>query len=75
MRDICAQLACYTRKIARVRDEGDNFAQCLWKYAENETINNNLRLALINFGDYYAAVQDFRDYQVNQALSLFRIAK
>ncbi|XP_076063134.1 CBY1-interacting BAR domain-containing protein 1-B-like isoform X1 [Oratosquilla oratoria] len=63
---LCAALGGYTRKTARVRDKGDDVARILQEYGESEVLNKTLQNALLEFADTLAAVQDYRNVQVER---------
>uniref|UniRef100_T1K864 BAR domain-containing protein n=1 Tax=Tetranychus urticae TaxID=32264 RepID=T1K864_TETUR len=61
LREICYNLASYSRKIAKTRDEGDLLASSITKFAEEENVNSSLRYALTHFADCFSAIQDQRN--------------
>ncbi|KAJ8973593.1 hypothetical protein NQ317_010030, partial [Molorchus minor] len=57
--NFCQTFAQYSRKIARVRDKGDEIAKITLNYAESENINKSLALGLENFADCLSAIGDY----------------
>ncbi|KAK9888728.1 hypothetical protein WA026_000954 [Henosepilachna vigintioctopunctata] len=65
--ELCSSFAHYSKKLAKLRDEGDELAKITLKYAENEEINKTLSLGLENFS---AALQILGDYGDNRVRSI-----
>lgn len=63
---ICTSLGAYTRKTARLRDKGDEVSTALLRYGEVENLNKSLRSSLCETADTLAAVQDFRNVEVER---------
>ncbi|XP_071522678.1 CBY1-interacting BAR domain-containing protein 1-like isoform X5 [Panulirus ornatus] len=63
---ICSALGAYTRKTAKLRDKGDEVSQTLMDYGEVENLNKSLRSALCETADTLAAVQDYRNVEVQR---------
>ncbi|KAK7086479.1 hypothetical protein SK128_009824 [Halocaridina rubra] len=63
---ICTALGSYTRKTAKLRDKGDELSRHLTDYGEEESLNKSLRSALCEVGDTLAAVQDYRNVEVER---------
>ncbi|XP_042891592.1 protein FAM92A-like isoform X2 [Penaeus japonicus] len=63
---ICTSLGAYTRKTARLRDKGDEVSAALLHYGEVENLNKSLRSSLCETADTLAAVQDFRNVEVER---------
>ncbi|XP_045620351.1 CBY1-interacting BAR domain-containing protein 1-B isoform X2 [Procambarus clarkii] len=63
---ICNALGSYTRKTAKLRDRGDVLSKTLLDYGEVENLNKSLRSALCDTADTLAAVQDYRNVQVER---------
>lgn len=53
--------AQYSRKVARVRDKGDEIAKVALNYAEAETINRSLAVGMGNFADSVTTLSDYGD--------------
>ncbi|XP_064079805.1 CBY1-interacting BAR domain-containing protein 1-like isoform X4 [Macrobrachium nipponense] len=64
--NICTTLGSYARKTAKLRDKGDELSKVLSDYGEFETLNKSLRSALCEVGDTLAAVQDYRNVEVER---------
>ncbi|KAF5269296.1 hypothetical protein FQR65_LT02597 [Abscondita terminalis] len=62
--ELCSIFAQYSRKIARVRDKGDNLIETLIAYAENEEINKSLSVGLTNFVGSFTVINDYGDVRV-----------
>ncbi|KAJ8958564.1 hypothetical protein NQ314_006403 [Rhamnusium bicolor] len=64
MGEICRQFAGHTRKIARVRDMGDDIATAAINYAESEVLNKSLVMGLAYFADCMTLISDYGDVRV-----------
>lgn len=61
---MCHVFAQYSRKVARVRDKGDEIAKVALNYAETEIINRSLAVGLENFADSISTLSDYGDVRV-----------
>ncbi|RWS12492.1 protein FAM92A1-like isoform X2 [Dinothrombium tinctorium] len=66
LNDVYNQLAVYARKVAKCRDEGDSFAECVQRFAESENVNRSIQHALTNFADIFSTLQTWRDFKVEK---------
>ncbi|RZC43141.1 protein FAM92A1, partial [Asbolus verrucosus] len=62
--ELCHIFAQYSRKVARVRDKGDEIAKIVLGHAESENINKSLSLALENFADCISMMSSYGDLRV-----------
>lgn len=64
MAELCLVFSQYARKVARVRDKGDEIAQTLSTKAEIEGVNKSLSMGLLNFASALANISDYGDMRV-----------
>ncbi|CAG4997904.1 unnamed protein product [Parnassius apollo] len=64
--DLCVAFGDYTRKIARVRDMGDELAKVIKDYANNEIVNKSLSAGLDNLSITLTAVEEYRNCKVQR---------
>ncbi|CAK1602819.1 unnamed protein product [Parnassius mnemosyne] len=64
--DLCVAFGDYTRKIARVRDMGDELAKVIKDYANNEIVNKSLSAGLDNLAITLTAVEEYRNCEVQR---------
>ncbi|XP_056644781.1 CBY1-interacting BAR domain-containing protein 1 [Diorhabda sublineata] len=62
--DYCNIFSQYSRKIARLRDQGDEIAKISLNIAENENINKSMSVGLENFAVCMSQISDFEDMRV-----------
>lgn len=62
--EFCSIFAQYSRKVARVRDKGDELARVTLSIAENENINKSLAVGLENFANCISQISDYGDMRV-----------
>lgn len=63
---MCSALGAYTRKTAKLRDKGDELSKTFLAYGEVEHLNKSLRSALCETADTLAAIQDYRNVEVER---------
>ncbi|KAK8735683.1 hypothetical protein OTU49_005264 [Cherax quadricarinatus] len=63
---MCSALGAYTRKTAKLRDKGDELSKTFMAYGEVEHLNKSLRSALCETADTLAAIQDYRNVEVER---------
>ncbi|XP_014676463.1 PREDICTED: protein FAM92A1-like [Priapulus caudatus] len=64
--ELCQEIGAYARKTAHLRDKGDEIAATLFAYAESEHYNQTLREASVQFAEGLAAVQDYRQAEIDR---------
>lgn len=62
--ELCQAFAQYSRKVARVRDAGDELSKTIQNYSLNETFNSSLCEGLDNFTVLLSTVNDYGDLRV-----------
>ncbi|GIY75729.1 protein FAM92A [Caerostris extrusa] len=61
--EISSKLSTYNKKLAFVRDSGDDLAKVILNFASKENLNSSLRSSLMQFADLLIAIQEYRDAQ------------
>ncbi|XP_071958711.1 CBY1-interacting BAR domain-containing protein 1-like [Antedon mediterranea] len=76
---LCQNMSTYSRKVAKLRDAGDDISKTILQYAENEM--QTTKAGMTGFAEQLSAVQDYRhamverlEYKVVQPLSLYGTA-
>ncbi|KFM56512.1 Protein FAM92A1, partial [Stegodyphus mimosarum] len=64
--DINSKISAYVKKIAHVRDSGDDLAKCILHFASAENLNHTLRTALGQFSDILSSIQEYRDTEIQR---------
>ncbi|XP_022914278.2 CBY1-interacting BAR domain-containing protein 1 isoform X1 [Onthophagus taurus] len=59
--ELCSVFSGYSRKVARIRDKGDELSKVIVAYAETEDINKSLSNGLINFATQISSISDYGD--------------
>ncbi|GFU78632.1 protein FAM92A-B [Trichonephila clavipes] len=65
--EISSKLSAYNKKVAHVRDCGDDLAKSVLNFATKENLNITLRSSLMQFADLFIAIQEYRDAQIQRA--------
>ncbi|GFR01366.1 protein FAM92A [Trichonephila clavata] len=65
--EISSKLSAYNKKVAHVRDCGDDLAKSILNFAAKENLNITLRSSLMQFADLFIAIQEYRDAQIQRA--------
>ncbi|XP_076254832.1 CBY1 interacting BAR domain containing protein Fam92 isoform X1 [Rhynchophorus ferrugineus] len=61
---LCEVFSQYSKKVARVRDVGDEMAKAVNNYSANESVNKSLALGLQNFSNSLSSLSDYSDLLV-----------
>ncbi|KAI0219971.1 Protein FAM92A [Lamellibrachia satsuma] len=64
--DMCTNFGAYSRKVAKLRDKGDELARNVREYAEQEKLNHTMQQALKDFSEKLSAVQDYRESEMKR---------
>ncbi|GIX94233.1 protein FAM92A [Caerostris darwini] len=64
--EISSKLSTYNKKLAFVRDSGDDLAKAILNFASKENLNSSLRSSLMQFADLLIAIQEYRDAQIQR---------
>lgn len=62
--DIYNSLCSYTRRISRLRDEGDILSSQIFNFSQAEKLNTTMKVSFENFAETFAELQDHRHSQV-----------
>ncbi|KAF5306645.1 hypothetical protein FQA39_LY08834 [Lamprigera yunnana] len=62
--ELCNAFAHYSRKVSKIRDQGDVLSETLITYADNEEINKSLSLGLTNFANSFTVLNNYGDARV-----------
>ncbi|GFT12913.1 protein FAM92A [Nephila pilipes] len=65
--EISSKFSAYNKKLAYVRDCGDDLAKSILSFATKENLNITLRSSLMQFADLFIAIQEYRDAQIQRA--------
>lgn len=65
--EISSKFSAYNKKVAYVRDCGDDLAKSILSFATKENLNITLRSSLMQFADLFIAIQEYRDAQIQRA--------
>ncbi|KAK2190890.1 hypothetical protein NP493_65g02005 [Ridgeia piscesae] len=63
---MCTNFGAYSRKVAKLRDKGDELAKNVREYAEQEKLNHTMQQALKDFSEKLSAVQDYRESEMKR---------
>jgi len=63
---LCSSYGAYCRKLAMLRDKGDDIAKYLKEYAAAETMNRSLRSGIDNFSNCLSSIEDYRQAQIER---------
>lgn len=61
---LCQALSAYSRKVARLRDKGDELAKVCLDYSDTEDVNKSLSEALSNFAINLSLISDYGNQRV-----------
>ncbi|GBN57810.1 Protein FAM92A [Araneus ventricosus] len=64
--ELSSKLSLYNKKLAHVRDSGDDLAKSILNFASKENLNTSLRSSLMHFADLLIAIQEYRDAQIQR---------
>ncbi|KAF5403066.1 hypothetical protein PHET_03522 [Paragonimus heterotremus] len=64
--DLCAELVSYTRRTAKLRNNGDEIARILLDYSVKEKINRSSASTLKKVSEYLATLEDYRHTEVDR---------
>ncbi|VDP80800.1 unnamed protein product [Echinostoma caproni] len=62
---MCAELVSYTRRTAKLRNNGDEIARILLDYSVKEKINRSSSAQLKKVAEYLATLEDYRHTETN----------
>ncbi|CAH8597331.1 unnamed protein product, partial [Dicrocoelium dendriticum] len=64
--DLCAELVSYTRRTAKLRNNGDEIARILLDYSVKEKINRSSAATLKKLSENLATLEDHRHTEVDR---------
>ncbi|THD21466.1 putative cytochrome C oxidase assembly protein cox11 [Fasciola hepatica] len=64
--DLCAELVSYTRRTAKLRNNGDEISRILLDYSVKEKINRSSSTQLKKVAEYLASLEDYRHAEVDR---------
>ncbi|CAH8616371.1 unnamed protein product [Heterobilharzia americana] len=64
--DLCSELVNYTRRTAKLRNNGDEIARILLDYSIKEKINRTSSDAFRRLSEYLATVEDYRHTEIDR---------
>ncbi|TGZ58611.1 hypothetical protein CRM22_009546 [Opisthorchis felineus] len=64
--DLCAELVSYTRRTAKLRNNGDEIARILLDYSVKEKINRSSANTLKRVSEHFATLEDYRHTEVDR---------
>lgn len=64
--DLCAELVSYTRRTAKLRNNGDEIARILLDYSVKEKINRSSAATLKKLSEHLATLEDHRHTEVDR---------
>uniref|UniRef100_A0A5K3F1D3 Protein FAM92B n=2 Tax=Mesocestoides corti TaxID=53468 RepID=A0A5K3F1D3_MESCO len=64
--DLCAEFINYTRRTAKLRNNGDELSKILLNYSINEKINRTSARTLRRFAELLSTIEDYRHAEVDR---------
>ncbi|VDK34953.1 unnamed protein product [Taenia asiatica] len=64
--DLCTEFISYTRRTAKLRNNGDELSQILLNYSVNEKINRTTARTLKKFAELLSTLEDYRHAEVDR---------
>ncbi|KAL5102863.1 Protein FAM92A-A [Taenia crassiceps] len=64
--DLCAEFINYTRRTAKLRNNGDELSKILLNYSVNEKINRTTARTLKKFAELLSTLEDYRHAEVDR---------
>ncbi|CAL8096882.1 unnamed protein product [Calicophoron daubneyi] len=64
--DLCAELVAYTRRTAKLRNNGDEISRILLDYSVKEQINRSSAQTLKRLSEHLATVEDYRHTEIDR---------
>ncbi|VDN12196.1 unnamed protein product [Dibothriocephalus latus] len=64
--DLCSEFVSYTRRTAKLRNNGDELSKILLNYSVNEKINRTSAHTLKKFAELISNIEDYRHAEVDR---------